>query len=518
MTTQLGAGAPAGKPALVMGGDGLTWTFGELRRRTDEAAAVLAAHGLRFGDHIAVLFANEPELFPVVWAAQRTGLYYTPVNWHLTPDEAAYIVADCGAKLLFFSPAQRELAERISAAVPAVVPVVTGDGPPATDPGRAATDPGPAARPSGDSANGDLPQRWEGFAMFYSSGTTGRPKGIARPAVRTPLGTAGPIDALMRQLYGLGPDSVYLSTGPLYHAAPLGWSTATQRAGGTTVVMERFDARQTLELIERYRVTHVQFVPTMMQRLLRLPAQDRQRYDLSSLRTVVHAAAPCPVDLKREFIDWFGPIVWEYYAGSEGNGYFAIDAADWLAHPGSVGRALYGTPHVLDDDGTELPPGEVGTVWFEGTAAFAYHNDQAKTAGAFNDQGWSTLGDVGRLDTGGYLYLSDRRVDLIISGGVNIYPQEIENVLTAHPAVYDAAVVGVPDEEMGQRVVAVVQAEPGADSDLAEQLFAHCGAHLAGFKCPREIVFTSELPRLPSGKLLRRWVRDWLAHGPAATG
>ncbi|HEX3963136.1 MAG TPA: AMP-binding protein [Trebonia sp.] len=506
MTTPLGAGAPDGKLALVMGGSGLAWTFGELQRRTDEAVAMLAARGLRFGDHIAVLFANEPELFPVVWAAQRTGLYYTPVNWHLTPDEAAYIVADCGAKVLVASPAHRELTERIRAAVPAVVPVVTGAGP-------AATDARDVARTTADAG---LPQRWEGFAMFYSSGTTGRPKGIARAAVRTPLGTAGPIDALMRRLYGLGPDCVYLSTGPLYHAAPLGWSTATQRAGGTTVVMERFDALHTLELIERYRVTHVQFVPTMMKRLLRLSAEDRRRYDLSSLRAVIHAAAPCPVDLKREIIGWLGPIVWEYYAGSEGNGYFAIDSADWLAHPGSVGRAMYGTPHVLDDDGTELPPGEIGTIWFEGTTAFAYHNDAEKTAGAFNDKGWSTLGDVGRLDGDGYLYLSDRRVDLIISGGVNIYPQEVENVLTAHPAVYDAAVVGVPDEEMGQRVVAVVQAEPGAGPDLAERLSAHCRAHLAGFKCPREVVFTEELPRLPSGKLLRRWVRDWLAGGPAA--
>jgi long-chain acyl-CoA synthetase len=508
MSTRLGAGAPDRKPALVMGGSGLAWTFGELQRRIDEAAEMLAALGLRFGDHIAVLFANEPELFPVVWAAQRTGLYYTPVNWHLTPDEAAYIVADCGATVLFASAAHRELTERISAAVPAVMPVITGAEPAAAD---AAAD--VANRTGGEG----LPQRWEGFPMFYSSGTTGRPKGIARPPVRTPLGTSGPIDALMRRLYGLGPDSVYLSTGPLYHAAPLGWSTATQRAGGTVVVMERFDALRTLELIERHRVTHLQLVPTMMQRLLRLPDRDRNGHDLSSLRTVVHAAAPCPVDLKRQFIDWFGPIVWEYYAGSEGNGYFAIDAAGWLAHPGSVGRAMYGTPHVLDDDGLELPAGEIGTVWFEGTAAFAYHNDPEKTAGAFNDSGWSTLGDVGHLDPDGYLYLSDRRVDLIIAGGVNIYPQEIENVLTAHPAVYDAAVVGVPDEEMGQRVVAVVQAEPGADFDLTERLFAHCRAHLAGFKCPREIVLADTLPRLPSGKLLRRRVRDWLADGQGAT-
>jgi acyl-CoA synthetase (AMP-forming)/AMP-acid ligase II len=519
MTIRLGAGVPAGKLALLMGGSGLRWTFAELQQRIDQAAAMLAGYGLGFGDHIAVLFANEPDLFPVVWAAQRTGLYYTPVNWHLTPEEAAYIVDDCGARVLVASPTHRALTEQIRAAVQTVAMVIAGNDSAAGDSaagdsGAGDSGAGSSSASSGSIASG-LPQQWEGFAMFYSSGTTGRPKGILREPVRRPIGTAGPIDLLMQQLYGLGPDSVYLSTGPLYHAAPLGWSMATQRCGGTAVVMERFDARQTLELIERHRVTHVQFVPTMMRRLLRLPEADRRRFDVSSLKTVVHAAAPCPVELKRQIIDWFGPIVWEYYAGSEGNGYFAIDSADWLAHPGSVGRSMYGQAHILDDDGTEVPPGAIGTVWFEGTAAFAYHNDAEKTAGAFNDQGWSTLGDVGQLDADGYLYLSDRRVDLIISGGVNIYPQEVENVLTMHPAVFDAAVIGVPDQEMGQRVVAVVQAEPGvaADSGLAEQLLAHCRDHLAGFKCPRELVFVGELPRLPSGKLLRRWVRDWFGSG-----
>jgi acyl-CoA synthetase (AMP-forming)/AMP-acid ligase II len=356
--------------------------------------------------------------------------------------------------------------------------------------------------------------------MFYSSGTTGRPKGIEREPVRMPIGTTGPLDQLIHQLYGLGRDSVFLSTGPLYHAAPLAWSMATQGWGGTAVVMERFDPLLMLELIERHRVTHVQFVPTMMHRLMRLPAADRQRFDLSSLQTVVHAAAPCPVELKRQVIDWLGPIVWEFYAGSEGNCFFTIDSADWLAHPGSVGRSMYGRAHVLDDDGIEVPPGEAGTVWFEGTAAFAYRGDPEKTAGAFNDKGWSTLGDVGQLDADGYLYLSDRRLDLIISGGVNIYPQEVENVLSMHPAVLDSAVVGLPDQEMGQRVVAVVQAEPGASagSELTRQLLEYCRAHLAGFKCPRELVFADELPRLPSGKLLRRRVRDWLTADPAHPG
>lgn len=337
--------------------------------------------------------------------------------------------------------------------------------------------------------------------MFYSSGTTGHPKGIAREAVRVPVGTPGTFDGLMREGFGFGADMVYLCPGPLYHAAPLAWSMATQRAGGTAVVMERFDALETLELIERHRVTHVQFVPTMMRRLLRLPEADRRRCDLSSLRVVVHAAAPCPPEVKRGMIDWLGPIVHEFYAGSEGNGFFTIGSEEWLAHPGSVGRASYGTAHVLDDDGNELPPGEVGTIWFEGTARFRYHNDPGKTAGAFNDRGWSTLGDVGHLDADGYLYLSDRRVDLILSGGVNIYPQEIEDTLCRNKNVVDAAVIGAPDEEMGQRVLAVVQPDPAAHADraLADELFAHCREHLAGFKCPREITFSHELPRLPTG-------------------
>ncbi|MCW2525672.1 MAG: Acyl-CoA synthetase (AMP-forming)/AMP-acid ligase [Pseudonocardiales bacterium] len=501
MSQPLGADAPRNKVALVMGTSGQTMDFGTLERDSNDVARLLGSLGLEFGDHIAILFGNEPELFPVAWAAQRSGLYFTPINWHLTAEEAAYVVADCGAKVLIASAGRLELVRTIQAAIPELQVVIFGE-----------ADPGLDSAETRIAALGDapLPEQWAGFAMFYSSGTTGRPKGILRPAVRLPVDAPNPIDVLMRDLYGLGPDSIYLSTGPLYHAAPFGWSTSVQRRGGTAVVMERFDALQTLELIERYRVTHVQFVPTMMTRLLRLDEADRNRFDLSSLQTVIHAAAPCPVDVKRRIIDWFGPIVWEYYAGSEGNGYFAINSRDWLEHPGSVGRSMLGETHILDDEGRELAPGEVGTIWFAGTAAFEYHNDPDKTAGAFNDRGWSTLGDVGHLDTEGYLYLSDRRVDLIISGGVNIYPQEVENALTQHESVFDAAVIGLRDEEMGQRVFAVVQAEPGVATgpELAEELIAFCQSHLARFKCPREIVFVDELPRLPSGKLLRRRVRD----------
>jgi long-chain acyl-CoA synthetase len=484
------------KAALIMGASGARTTFAQLRERTDTMVSLLAGRGLRYADHLALLFGNEPQVFPVAWAAQRTGLYFTPINWHLTAAESAYVVGDCDAKILLTSPMQHDLVSAICAAVPSVEPIVIDE----------------AAFPevSDHGADAELPQEWEGFAMFYSSGTTGKPKGILRAPVRTPAGTTGAIDHLMRSLYGLDSDTVYLSTGPLYHAAPLGWCMSAQRIGGTAVVMERFDAEQTLEYIQRYRVTHVQFVPAMMVRLLRLPKEVRDQYDLSSLRTVIHAAAPCPVEVKREIIEWFGPIVWEYYAGSEGNGYFAIDSTDWLAHPGSVGQAMFGTPHIVDDDGVELPSGEVGTVWMEGTGTFAYHKDSAKTGTAFNRQGWSTLGDLGHLDEDGYLYLSDRRADLILAGGVNIYPQEVENTLVLHPLVFDAAVVGVADEEMGQRVLAIVELEPSVEPtpELAEELIAFCQANLAKFKCPRELKFAPNLPRLPSGKLLRRRIRD----------
>jgi len=298
---------------------------------------------------------------------------------------------------------------------------------------------------------------------------------------------------------------VYLCPAPLYHSAPVGWSLVTQRHGGTVVVMERFDALECLRAIEEHRVTHAQFVPTQFVRMLKLPEERRRAFDLSSLRVVVHAAAPCPVEVKRAMIDWLGPKVFEYYAGSESNGMTTIGSVDWLSHPGSVGRASMGTVHILGADGEELPPGEVGTIYFADGGTFSYYNDPAKTAAAHNERGWSTLGDLGRLDADGYLYLADRRTDLIISGGVNIYPAEVEAALITHPSVVDVAVIGLPDPELGQKVVAVVQ--PAGEPDPAE-LITHCRAGLAHFKCPKEIRFTAELPRLPTGKLLRRVVRE----------
>jgi long-chain acyl-CoA synthetase len=328
-----------------------------------------------------------------------------------------------------------------------------------------------------------------------------------------PIGTPPAIVPLFQKLYGFAQDTVYLSPAPLYHSAPLRFNMTVHRLGGTTIVMDRFDPAWTLELIERYGVTHTQMVPTMFVRLLRLSDAERAKHDLSSLRGVVHAAAPCPPDVKAAMIEWLGPVIHEYYSATEVYLLTAIDSGDWLAHRGSVGQALLGTPHILDDDGNELPVGEPGTVWSEGGAEFEYHNDPAKTAAARNDRGWTTVGDIGYLDADGYLYLTDRKADMIISGGVNVYPQEAENVLIGHPAVDDVAVFGIPNPDLGEEVKAVVQlrADHRPPADLETELIEYCQARLAKYKCPRTIDFTDELPRHPTGKLYKRLLREQYA-------
>jgi long-chain acyl-CoA synthetase len=488
------------KPAVIMADGSRTVTFADLDHRSCQVSWLLAGLGVGPGDHIAVLMANRPEYFEIGWGAQRRGAYWTPVNWHLTADEAGYIVEDCGATVLFASPETAEVAAQIVARLPGLTAFVAG-----TDhPGLKRYEDAIAAQ-----AAGQPPDEVEGMYFFYSSGTTGRPKGILRESTFPPFGTGVGLELLMQGMFGFGPDTVYLCPAPLYHAAPLGWSMGTIRLGGTVIVMERFDPVECLRAISQYRVTAVQFVPTHFVRMLKLPGAARAAFDTSSLRTVVHAAAPCPAEVKRQMIDWLGPILVEYYAGSEGNGMTMIGSPDWLSHPGSVGRAVVGTVHIVDsDDGSELPAGKDGTIYFDGPS-FEYHNDPVKTANARNDKGWSTLGDIGHLDDEGYLYLSDRRTDLIISGGVNIYPAEIEEALIMHPAVADVAVIGVPDAEMGQSVLAIVQlADRGRGSDdLAAGLIAHCRSRLASYKCPRSVEFVAELPRTPTGKLLRRRLR-----------
>jgi acyl-CoA synthetase (AMP-forming)/AMP-acid ligase II len=348
--------------------------------------------------------------------------------------------------------------------------------------------------------------------MVYSSGTTGRPKGIRLPL---PEGEVTASHQLAEQIggrYGLGPEDTYLSPAPLYHTAPLAYTTAAHRLGATVVVMPKFDAEEALKAIQDHRVTMTQMVPTMFVRMLKLPEEVRKGYDLSSLRHVVHAAAPCPVPVKHAMIDWMGPIVFEYYGGSEGNGSTAITSEEWLRKPGSVGKANWGTIHICNDAGDELPAGEQGIVYFEGGWDFKYLGDEDKTRDARNPRHptWSTLGDVGYLDADGYLFLTDRKSYMIISGGVNIYPQEVENLLITHPRVADAAVIGVPNPDFGEEVKAVVQPLDPADATpaFAEELIAFCKEHLSPIKCPRSVDFDPALPRLDNGKLYKRLIKD----------
>ncbi len=496
-------------PAVIMASSGDVVTYRELDERSMRVAQLLWSAGLRPGDHIAIMMENHPRYFEIFWGAQRAGYYTTPINWHLKADEAGYIIEDCGATAVFVSAALAAVADELSSYLGNVKVRLMLDG---TVDGYDSYEQELANHPAEP-----LEDETEGAFMFYSSGTTGRPKGIKAAIVPQPYGAGGgALIGLIQMMYGFSPETVYLCPAPLYHAAPLGWSTTSQRLGATVVVMEKFDPLQALELIERYRVTHAQFVPTHFIRMLKLSDEERAAYDHSSLQMVVHAAAPCPVEVKRQMIDWLGPIINEYYAGSEGNGFCAINSEQALSHPGSVGIPLLGTIHICDEDGEELPTREAGQIWFESDLKFEYHNDPEKTASAYNDRGWSSLGDIGYLDGEGFLYLTDRASHMIISGGVNIYPQEVENELALHPAVADVAVIGVPNADLGEEVKAVVIASDpaAAGEELGAELITFCRSRLAHYKCPVSVDFVTELPRLPTGKLLKRQLRD--AYWPAS--
>lgn len=481
-----------------MAGSGETVSYGALEERSIRLARVWHEAGLRPGDHVAILLENHPRYFEVVWAALRSGLYYTPVNSHLTAEEVAFIVRDCGARSLVTSAA---LTDRAATSAGVEVPLMM-DGAAEGWLGYEAALDRHAADPLDAQPNGQ--------GMFYSSGTTGRPKGILFPLPDRSVTDDDPM-VLNGGPLGLADGCVYLLPAPLYHASPVVTGALCHRYGGTVVVMERFDAAACLDAIERYQVDVAQFVPTMFVRMLKLPEEVRTRADLSSLRHVSHAAAPCPVDVKRQMIDWWGPIILEFYAGSENVGSTMITSAEWLDHPGSVGLPRFCTTHICDDGFNDLPTGEIGTVWFDTPgAAMEYHGDPEKTAENRSPQGWYTMGDVGYLDDDGYLYLTDRRTFMIVSGGVNVYPQEAENVLIAHDAVVDVAVIGVPDDDLGEVAKAIVQlVDPNAASDtLADDLLAFCGRRLARYKCPRSVDFTDALPRLDTGKLYKRLLRD----------
>ncbi|WP_099021453.1 fatty-acid--CoA ligase FadD4 [Mycolicibacterium palauense] len=495
--------AGSGKPAVILHPSGTVVTFEQMEARANQLAHFFRGHGLVEGDAVAILMENNEHIHTVMWAARRAGLYYVPINTHLAPAEAAYIVENAGAKAIIGSAELRktlaDLGEHLPSGLPGVLLFAAGADEPDLPgwqryPECVADEP---VTPIADEVEGDLLQ--------YSSGTTGRPKGIKRqlPHVH-PCEAPGMMSALVG--FWMHPDAIYLSPAPLYHTAPSVWSMTVQAAGIPVVVLEKFDPQGCLEAIERHHVTHGQFVPVMFTRMLKLPQAVRDSYDLSSLQRVMHAAAPCPVEIKKQMIDWWGPIVDEYYASSEAIGSTLITAEEWLEHPGSVGKPMMSTLHILDEQGRELPPGQAGEIYFEGGFDFEYLNDPEKTASSRDARGWKTVGDIGYLDDEGYLYLTDRRHHMIISGGVNIYPQEAENMLVTHPKVMDAAVFGVPDEEMGQSVKAVVQTVDEADAtdEFADELMSWMRERLTHYKCPRSISFEAQLPRTDTGKLYKQ--------------
>jgi long-chain acyl-CoA synthetase len=499
------------KPAIIMASSGEIVTFGDYEARSNRVAHLLRDAGLRRGDHIAVFMENSPHLLEIEGGAERTGLYYSLINTYLGAGEVAYVVANSRAKVLFSSPAKRDVAEAATAKCPGLErKLMTGPGPVPAD--WESYDAVVASYPASPVADESL-----GAAMLYSSGTTGQPKGVLRELPMVSPDAPLPVAEFVRAMFGFRAGMTYLSPAPLYHSAPHASVSGALRMGSTAVVMEHFDPEQWLGLVERYRVTHCQMVPVMFNRLLRLSADVRARYDTSSLECIVHAAAPCPVHVKRAMIDWLGPIITEYYGATEANGFTFCTTAEWLAHPGTVGRPILGELFIVDGEGKECATGADGTIWFRGATAFEYFDDREKTAESRSADGAaSTIGDVGHVDADGYLYLTDRKSYMIISGGVNIYPQETENILSAHPAVHDVAVIGVPNEDLGEEVKAVVQlADPAAAGPgLAQELIAYCRDRLAHFKCPRTVDFVPELPRSETGKLYKRMLRDsyWSGH------
>jgi len=514
--------------AFIMAGSGEAVTYGELEARSNRLAHLMRAHGLERLDHFAMFMENHARFIECCAAGERTGLYYTCINSFLTAEELAYIVNNCEAKVLITTREKLPVAREALRQCPAVLKCLVVDG------ASAGVDGGSAGAVAGAEGLDDarcvdfeaavagypgtpVADESLGTAMLYSSGTTGRPKGVQRPLPEQPPVEPLPLFQFLSKLWKYTEGLTYLSPAPLYHSAPQAAVALTIRHGGTAIIMEHFDPEAYLALVQKHRITHSQLVPTMFSRMLKLPPEVRGRYDLSSLQVAIHAAAPCPVQVKEQMIAWWGPIIDEYYGATEGLGFTACNTAEWLAHKGSVGRVLLGDLHILDEVGQPCAKGVPGEIWFKTATPFVYFNDPERTALTRSKDGtMSTVGDVGYVDDDGFLYLTDRSTFMIISGGVNIYPQECENLLITHPKVADAAVFGVPNEDLGEEVKAVVQPLPafrGAPG-LADELMAFCGQHLSRQKCPRSIDFTDALPRLPTGKLYKKALRDtyWAGH------
>lgn len=496
------------KPAVVMAGSGRVLTY----RQLDEESARQARYlrevlGLEIGDGVALLSENRPECLVTYWATQRCGLYITPINHHLRAGEIAQLLERCRPRVLLVSAGLAELAAELAPLVPDVEVMLSFDGDVRGYDRYEQAVAGVSVAPLADQPRG--------ADMLFSSGTTGGvPKGIRMPLPGRQVGEPGdPLVATFGPRYGFGPDTVYLSPAPLYHGGPLRFAILAQALGGTVVILEHFDAEGALAAIERFGATHSQWVPTMFVRMLKLPEDVRRRYDVSTMRTAVHASAPCPVDVKRAMIEWWGPVLEEYYASQEAAGITMISSSEWLARPGSVGRPVLGEVRICDEMGDELPAGKVGTIYFaRDQVPFVYHDDPVATAAAQHPEHetWSAPGDLGRLDAEGYLYLTDRKAFMIISGGVNVYPQEVEDLLALHPAVLDVAVIGVPDDDMGEAVKAVVQPAPDRvpGPELADDLMAYVRARIAGYKAPRSVDFVEQLPRTATGKLAKGVLTD----------
>ncbi len=486
------------KPAYIMGDTGEVVTYKQLDERSLRGANVFRSLGVKPGEHVAILMENHPRFFEIVWAAQRAGIIFTAISSHLLEKEVAYIIDNCDAKVLVTSPKLEGVAADALASISRSIEAYAVDKPERFKSWQEALDAAPV-EPQGPEC--------AGVHMLYSSGTTGHPKGVY--PVWAPDRTLDHIEpgmAALRDFFGINNDTVYLSPAPLYHAAPLIFNQLVMFQGGASIIMEKFDAEAALELIEKHGVTTAQFVPIMFVRMLKLSEEQQKQYDVSSLQKAIHAAAPCPVEIKKQMIDWWGPIIFEYYSSTENAGATLLNTEQWQSHPGSVGAPLGCVIHILDEDGNELRAGEIGEVFFENPHMnFEYYKEPEKTAETRNNKGWATVGDIGFVDDDGFLYLADRKDFMIISGGVNIYPQEIENTLIMHPKVADVGVFGIPNEEFGEEVKAVVQpASESFDADeLEAELIAWCRENISAVKCPRSIDFDMALPRLDNGKLYK---------------
>ena len=497
------------KPAYVMSSSGHTVTYKALDDTSNQGAQLFRKLGLKRGDHVAILLENHERFLQICLAAMRSGIYFTAISYRLQHAEVEYIVNDCQAKVFITSRDRETVVEQLVGKMPKIEHSYMLDGVIA---GFESWEQSIAEMPCSKIADEST-----GASMLYSSGTTGRPKGVLKPLPEGEFGADDGSPNLFALLYGASEESIYLSPAPLYHAAPLTFTMGFLLGGTTCIIMPHFEPEAALQAIEEYKVTHSQWVPTMFIRMLKLGDEDRLKYNMSSLECAIHAAAPCPVQVKEQMINWWGPVINEYYAGTEGNGFVAINSEEWLAHKGSVGRSLTALLHIVGEDGEDVSAGEIGTIYFEGGGEFEYYNDKEKTAESRHAKGWSTLGDVGYVDEEGYLYLTDRKSYMIISGGVNIYPQEAENLLVTHPRVMDVAVFGVPNADFGEEVKAVVQPKDWADvgPEFEEELIEFCRSQLSHIKCPRSVDFEKELPRHPTGKLYKRLLKDryWEGHG-----